>query len=46
MSDRPNILFITSDQQHWDTLGATNPEISTPHLDRLASEGMRCHRAY
>ena len=46
MTDRPNILFITSDQQHWNTIGATNPEIQTPHLDRLASQGMRCHRAY
>jgi arylsulfatase A-like enzyme len=40
MSDaRPNILLITSDQQHWNTLGITNPEIRTPHLDRLAAEG-------
>ncbi len=46
MSDRPNILFITSDQQHWNTLGCSNDEIQTPHLDRLAAEGMRCHRAY
>jgi arylsulfatase A-like enzyme len=36
---RPNILFITSDQQHWNTLGITNPEIQTPHLDQLAAEG-------
>lgn len=43
---RPNILLITSDQQHWDTLGATNPRISTPALDRLAAEGTRFTRAY
>jgi len=44
--DRPNILLITSDQQHWDTLGVTNPRIRTPALDRLAAEGTRFDRAY
>ena len=46
MGDRPNILLITSDQQHWSTLGCLNPEIQTPHLDRLASEGTLFERAY
>lgn len=41
-----NILLITSDQQHYDTLGVTNPRIRTPHLDRLAREGVRYTRAY
>ena len=44
--DRPNILLITSDQQHYDTLGVTNPRIQTPALDRLAGEGTRFGRAY
>jgi uncharacterized sulfatase len=43
---RPNILLITSDQQHWNTLGCINPELSTPNLDRMASEGTRFERAY
>ncbi|MEZ4658870.1 MAG: sulfatase-like hydrolase/transferase [Caldilineaceae bacterium] len=38
---KPNILLITSDQQHWDTLGVTNPRIQTPALDRLCREGTR-----
>jgi arylsulfatase A-like enzyme len=46
MSTRPNILLITSDQQHWDTLGVTNPRIQTPALDRLTREGTRFTRAY
>lgn len=46
MTQRPNILLITSDQQHWDTLGATNPRIRTPALDRLCAEGTRFTRAY
>ncbi|MCY9656796.1 sulfatase-like hydrolase/transferase [Paenibacillus chondroitinus] len=43
---RPNILLITSDQQHWDTLGAFNSELSTPNLDRLVQEGTTFTRAY
>lgn len=42
----PNILLITSDQQHWNTLGITNPEVQTPNIDRLAAEGMVFTRAY
>ena len=43
---RPNILLITSDQQHFSTLGKVNPKISTPALDRLCDEGVRFDRAY
>lgn len=43
---KPNILLITSDQQHWNTIGAFNPEISTPNLDRLVKEGTTFTRAY
>jgi len=45
-TDRPNILLITSDQQHYDTLGCVNQRIRTPCLDRLAEEGIRFERAY
>ncbi|MGG1515481.1 sulfatase-like hydrolase/transferase [Paenibacillus oryzisoli] len=43
---KPNILLITSDQQHWDTIGAFNKEISTPNLNRLVREGTTFNRAY
>jgi len=46
MSRQPNILFITSDQQHWNTIGKHFPEIKTPNLDRLANEGFLSNRAY
>src|SRR5918997_162271 len=46
MSRTPNILLITSDQHHTTALGATNPKINTPALDRLAGEGTRFDRAY
>jgi len=44
--DRPNILLITSDQQHWNTIGAFNPQLRTPNLDRLVAEGTTFSRAY
>ncbi len=43
---RPNILLITTDQQHFSTLGAVNPKIRTPNLDRLCEMGTRFDRAY
>lgn len=43
---RPNILLITSDQQHWNTLGFLNGEVKTPNLDRLAAQGTAFTRAY
>ncbi len=42
----PNILLITSDQQHWNTLGVDNPAIQTPVLDRMCGQGTRFGRAY
>ena len=44
--ERKNILFITSDQQHWSAMGYLNPEVKTPNLDRLVSRGTTFHRAY
>ena len=39
---RPNVLFVNTDQQRFDALScAGNPCVSTPNLDRLASEGVR-----
>ena len=36
---KPNILFIMTDQQRWDCLGANgNQIIKTPHLDRFAKQ--------
>ena len=43
---QPNILLITSDQQHHSALGTVNPKIRTPNLDRLAREGVQFDRAY
>lgn len=44
---RPNILWICTDSQRWDTLGCTgNPYVQTPHLDRLATEGVVFSQCY
>ncbi len=43
---KPNILLITSDQQHFNTLGAFNREVKTPNLDRLMQQGATFTRAY
>lgn len=38
---RPNMLILYTDQQRWDALGANgNPDIKTPNLDRLATQGV------
>lgn len=42
-----NILFIMFDQLRWDYLGcAGHPHLKTPHLDKLASKGLRFTNAY
>jgi len=42
---RPNILLIVSDQQQWQTVCDRSPARS-PHVNRLAREGMRFERPY
>jgi arylsulfatase A len=41
-ADKPNIVFILSDDQGYGDVSALNPEgrIPTPNIDRLAREGM------
>ena len=36
----PNIIFLMTDQQRWDCVGALNSRIKTPNLDRLARQGI------
>ncbi|MEM6803119.1 MAG: sulfatase [Bacteroidota bacterium] len=43
----PNIILIIADDMNWDDCGAYgHPHIQTPHIDKLAEEGMRFDRAY
>lgn len=44
---KPNILFIMTDQFRADCLGyAGHPDVKTPYLDTLASQGVVFDRAY
>lgn len=47
MATSPNLVFIWTDQQAANTLGAYGNEVvDTPNLDRLAKEGTIFERAY
>jgi len=40
VQEKPNILFILTDDQRWDALGFSgNPNIHTPEMDKLAKSG-------
>ena len=46
-ADRPNILFVLSDDQRSDHLGcAGHPFLQTPHLDSVAATGVRFENAF
>ncbi len=45
--ERPNLLLFLADDMTYTDLGCYgNPDVKTPHLDRLATEGMRFTRCY
>lgn len=48
MPQRPNLIVIVADQLRVDCLPGFNPEspVQTPHLDRLAAEGVRFAEAF
>jgi choline-sulfatase len=47
MAERPNVLWISTDQQRWDTLGCYgNPYVRTPNLDALGERGVVFEHAY
>ncbi|MBI3279424.1 MAG: arylsulfatase [Acidobacteria bacterium] len=44
---RPNVLLIMSDDQGWGDLSSHgNPDLKTPEMDRLASQGTELTRFY
>jgi arylsulfatase A-like enzyme len=47
VSDRPNIVFILSDDQAWTDYGFMgHRHIKTPHLDQLAADSLVFERGY
>ncbi|GAB4152441.1 MAG: sulfatase-like hydrolase/transferase [Planctomycetaceae bacterium] len=46
-ADKPNVLFLFTDDQRADTIAALgNPHIKTPNLDRLVKSGFVFRNAY
>lgn len=46
-AERPNILLIFPDQMRASAMGCMgNPDVKTPHMDRLAGEGMLFRHTY
>ncbi len=46
-SSRPNILWLCTDQQRYDTIRALGNQLArTPNIDRLMDEGVTFKRAY
>src|SRR5262245_39045419 len=54
-AERPNFVFIYTDDQRWDALGVVQreqgqrarfPWFTTPNLDKLAAEGVRFRNAF
>ena len=43
---RKNILYLCSDQQHWQAMGFVDPFFDTPHQDALAAESMVFENAF
>jgi arylsulfatase A-like enzyme len=44
---QPNIIFMLSDDQRWDTLGCNgNPVIQTPNLDAMAKDGVNFNNSF
>jgi arylsulfatase A-like enzyme len=47
VSDRPNIIYIMADDLGWGDLGCYGQKrIQTPHLDQMATDGMRFTQVY
>ena len=46
-ADRPNIVFVITDDQRWDAMScAGHPFLKTPNMDRLAHEGAMFQNAF
>ena len=47
MEPKRQIVFIMTDTTRWDMVGCYGyPDMKTPELDKLASEGVRYNKAY
>jgi arylsulfatase B len=44
--NKPNIIVIMADDMGWGDVGYHGSKIKTPHIDKLAEEGVRLNRFY
>ncbi|XP_046545775.1 arylsulfatase B-like [Haliotis rubra] len=45
-AQRPNIVFIVADDLGWNDVGFRNPDMITPNIDKLATDGIIFNNAY
>ena len=45
-AERPNIIFILTDDQRYDEVGFLNPVLDTPNMDTLAEQGVHFRNAF
>lgn len=45
-AEQPNLLVILADDLGWSDIGCHGGEIPTPHIDRLAKNGVRVANFY
>ena len=47
VKDYPNIVFLMTDDQRWDNVGCYGrTDVMTPHIDKLAGQGVVFDKAY
>ncbi|MCA8990229.1 MAG: sulfatase-like hydrolase/transferase, partial [Planctomycetaceae bacterium] len=46
VDQKPNIVVLLADDLGWNAVGWQNPEYETPHLDRLAKQGVTWEQFY
>ncbi len=46
VSALPNLVLLVSDDMGWNEVGYHGSKISTPHIDRLAKDGLQLDRFY
>ncbi len=45
-AEKPNVLFLFSDDQRADAIGAFNPAVKTPNIDKIVERGFAFTNAY
>ena len=45
-NQQPNVVLFVADDLGWGDVGYNGSEIRTPHIDRLAAEGVKLDRFY